>query len=515
MLGHRELTPSDYSDILRRRRWAIILPAVLGPVIAYGISVELPSRYISQTLILIEQQRVPDNFVKPVITEDLNARIGTMQEQILSRSRLQPIIERFGLFKKDIGREPMEELVSRMRKAITLVPVQSVVSNRDRDLPGFYVTYTSDSPQVAQQVCAEITSMFIEENFRQRQQSAQGTTNFLQGQLEDAKRKMDDEDAKLAKFKTKYLGVLPDETQTNLNLLNVLNTQLEAGTQGLNRAQQDKAYTQSLLAQQLAAWDAMREGNPPHPETVQQQLATLESQLFALQARYTSDHPDVIKLKSAIEQFKKNSSAAASASNEKPADMVEPLVLTEPPQIQQLRSQLHSYEEAIRSHTRDQERLRDQIKIYQSRVQLSPVVEREYKELTRDYQSALNFYNELLAKRNQSEMATDLERRQQGEQFRVMDPANLPEEPSFPNRPLIAASGFGGGLALGLVLALVLEFRDKSIRTEHDVEFFLNLPALCSVPSIDYSKRKVWEASARKRNTKANRPARPGGLNYV
>jgi len=484
MLGHRELNVDDYLAILRRRWWVILVPALLGPAIAFSISLKLPERFTSETLVLVEQQRVPDSYVQSVTTEDLNQRLSTMQEQILSRTRLQPIIERFALYPQAKGQQSMEDPVNRMRKDVSVTPVKPVVSTRAGDLPGFYIRFVAGNARLAQQVCAEITSMFIEENLRQREQNAQGTTDFLQTQLEEAKRKLDERDAKLAQFKRKYMGSLPDETQTNLGLLGALNTQLEATTQTLNRAQQDKVYTESLLAQQVASWRAMKSADMPQPETLEQQLAAMENQLLALEARYTSDHPDVIKWKAAIEQLKKRIRDAGAAAKEKPAEKVQAASVAEPPQIQQLRSQLHAYEQAIQANTREQERLKEQIKLYQSRIQLSPVVEQEYKEITRDYQTALDFYNDLLKKKNQSSMATDLERRQQGEQFRVMDPANLPEKPSFPNRPMFALAGFGGGLALGLGLALLLEMRDKSLRTERDVEFYLGQPTLVMVPSI-------------------------------
>jgi polysaccharide chain length determinant protein (PEP-CTERM system associated) len=485
MLGHRDLGFDDYLAILRRRKWVIIIPVILGPALAYAIAVKLPSRYTSQTLLLVEQQKVPDAVVKPVVTDELAVRLSTMEELILSRTRLQPLIEKYGLYRGDTGKVPMEELVDRMRNAIAVNPVKSVVSSgREGELPGFYVRFTADDPRVAQQVCAEVTSMFVEENLRVREQSAQGTSSFLDAQIADAKRKLDEQDARLAEFKRKNLGALPDATQANLNLLTTLNTQFEAATQGLNRAQQDKAYIESLLAQQVAGWQASRGGTGPRPEADQQRLEAMENELQALEARYTSDHPDVLKLKSSIEQLRRKISETAAVGKDKPAENVQQAAGAEPPQILQLRSQVHAYEEAIRQYTREQNRLKEQIRLYQSRIQLSPVVEQDFKLLTRDYQTALDFYNELSRKRNQSGMATDLERRQQGQQFRVMDPANLPEEPSFPNRPLFAGGGLGIGLGLGLGITLLLEFLDKSIRTESDVEFYLKVPTLALVPTV-------------------------------
>ncbi len=501
MLGHRELTLDDYLAILRRRLWVIIIPAVLICASTYLISLKIPNRYISQTLVMIEQPKVPENYVRPVITEQLDQRLGTMREQILSRTRLEPIIERLGLFKEEAGRVPMEDLVARMRKSIGIKPVRSVLESSNA-IPGFRISFTADNPRLAQQVCAEITSMFMEENLRLREQRAIGTTDFLQNELQEAKRKLDEQDAKLADFKRRYFGQLPGQEQTNLGILMGLNTQLEGVMQSLNRIQHEKSYAGSLLAQQVQDWESSRATYTP--QSLEQQLAGLKSQLVTLEARYTSNHPDVIKLKNDIVEIEKKVQETAAAVNKNQTE--QRVAIREPPQIQQLRHQIQEYEQAIRDKTSQQQKLQEQVALYQARVQSSPSVEEQFKNLTRDYQTALEFYNDLLRKKSQSVMATNLELRQQGEQFRVLDPPNLPANPSYPNRPLFAAGGFGGGLALGLGIALLLELRDKTIRTDRDVEFYLELPTLALVPSVgeENGKRKAFWRRAKKQ------PARTG-----
>lgn len=483
MLGHRELNMDDYLAILRRRMWIIVIPTVVLPLAAYLVSLKLPNRYTSQTLVLVEQQKVPDAFVKPVVTEDLNERLATMQEQILSRTRLQPIIERVGLFKDEAGKVPMEELVDRMRRSIAVTPIRPDADTRTRAMPGFYIAFTSDNPRLAQQVCSEITSMFVSENLRVRAQSAEGTTDFLRGQLEDAKRNLDQQDAKLADFKRKYFGQLPDQMQANLGMLGALKTQLDAVSQSLSRAQQDKTYAESMLQQQLADWRSSQ-SSTSSPQKMQAQLASLQSELLTLQGRYTDDHPDVMKVKKEIADLQKKLSDANVAQNKAPDAAAGKMAETEPLSIQELRLQIHRLDQAVRQGTVEQRRLQKDIGNYQARVQLSPMVEEQYKQLTRDYDTARKFYDDLLAKKTQSEMATDLERRQQGEQFRVMDPPNLPERPTWPNRPMIASGGLLGGLTLGFVLAFLLELRDKAIRSDSDIEMYLELPALALIPTV-------------------------------
>jgi polysaccharide chain length determinant protein (PEP-CTERM system associated) len=480
MLGDRELSLHDYLAIARRRVWWLVLPTVIVPILTFLASFMIPNRYTSQTTVLVDQQKVPDTFVKPVVTEDLNGRLATMQEQILSRTRLQPMIVRFGLFKSDQGKVPMEELVDRMRKLITVTPIRANETKRG-DMPGFAISFTAENARLAQQVCTEITSMFVSENLKAREQSAVGTTDFLRSQLDEAKRKLDDQDSKLAQFKMKYNGQLPENEPTNLSMLATLNSQLEATTQMLARAQQDKTYSESLLAQQTAAWRASR--TTANPDTLERQLTTLQSQLATLQSKYTDDHPDIIKLKREIAKLKKDLSENASASEVLSKD-ANKAGLNQPPELQQLRLQIHQLESVVKERSSEQQRLRQQIGLYQSRVQLSPKVEEEYKQLTRDYTTAQKFFDDLLNKMTQSEMATNLERRQQGEQFRVIDPPNLPETPTYPKRWQFAAFGVLEGLGFGLAAVVILEYRDKVVRTERDIEYYLKLPTLAIVPPV-------------------------------
>ncbi len=479
MLGDRELSFNDYWMILRRRRWMILLPMLVGPLVAFMISLKLDERYTSQTLVLVEQQKVPSAYVKPVVTEEIAERLATMQEQILSRSRLQPIIQRFDLYKDQKGSVPLEDLVEQMRLAITVSPVRADFGARTGGLPGFNIAFTNADPRVAQQVCAELTSMFIEENLKAREARAQGTTDFLGKQLEEAKQNLDEQDAKLAEFKKQHIGALPGQEQVNLSLAMGFTTQLDAATQAVNRAQQDKTYLESLLAQQLAIRQGGASTGTTTPEALDRQLTSLQGQLVSLQARYTDDHPDVIKVKSDIAktQARLAEVSAAPATESK-------IVLQDPPDIRQLRAQIYQVEQIIRTKTVEQERARGALGSAQSRLQLSPLVEEGFKAVTRDYQNALNFYNELLTKKTQSEMQTDMERRQQGEQFRVIDPANLPERPSFPNRPLFSLAGLGIGLVFGVGMIVVLESKDRSIRSEQDVVAYLGLPTLAVMPTI-------------------------------
>lgn len=487
MVRDGQIRLDDAKRVLRKHWW--ILPACLVSCagIALGLVEFLPRQFTSRTLVLVREPTVPTDVVKPVVTDDLNQRLASMQEQILSRSRLEPIIDKFGLYASLRGRVPVDEIIAKLRASIQVTPVEPMQGTRGSSLPGFHIDVTLDRPLLAQEVCTEISSMFLEQNARSREQQAAQTTSFLTEQLDQAKAKLDEQDARLAKFKARYLGALPDQEQTNLGLLTGMNSQLEANTQALSRAQQDRAFNQTLLDQELANWRSSQPG--PGPATFDQQLAALQDQLLALQAKYTDEHPDVVKLKNHIEDLKKQM-ASSAAKNRAQAGQDSKAGVTEPPQIQQLRAKIRQDEVSISGLSAQQGKIQGQIKLLQGRIQSSPAVEQQFKELTRNYQTALDFYNDLLKKRENSAMATNLEHQQESEQFRVLDPPSLPSEPSFPKKKLFVAVGLGAGLALGLGILFLIATTDSSMYTERDIEIFLKHPVLTMVPVIERRARQ-------------------------
>ena len=494
MIENRDYTLDDYLLILRRRLKWILIPALIAPVGGLLVSYAFSPKYTSQAQIMIQGQKVPEGVVQPVITQDLTQHITTIQGQVLSRPRLQQVIDDLGLARS--GKNP-NEIMDEIRAGMQLQTVMTDLSqmpspsgtstttkkkpNQGTSVPAFYVTYTDSNPREAHDICSELASMMIAEDVKAREAVAKNTTEFITRQLDEAKRSLDEQDAKLATFKKQYAGQLPGDEDNNLKLLAALNSQLDANTQTVNRAQQDKAYTESLLAQQVAAWRAAQ--GSTNPQTLEQQLTALQGQLLQLQARYTDDHPDVIKTKADIAEVKKelaainNSPASATASGDKAN-------ANEPPEIKQLRLQIHQYTEVLAQSTREQKRIEGQIQLYQGRLAVSPEVEEKYKQITRDYDTAQKFYADLLSKRDSSEMQIQMESQQQGEQMQLMIPANLPDSPSFPNRPLFALGGLAAGLGLGLAIALWLEFRDKAIRDERDVEASLQMPVLVALPWV-------------------------------
>jgi polysaccharide chain length determinant protein (PEP-CTERM system associated) len=503
MLGHRELTAEDYFAILKRRARLIIVSAIVFLGVGIGLTYVLPPQYMSQTLILIEEQKVPEKYVVPVVSEDLTSRLASMKEQILSRSRVQPIIERFNLF-AGAGRT-LDDRIEMTQKAIGIKAIQST-----RGMPGFFISFKAQDARTAQQVCGEITSLFVSENLSAREQSAEGTTDFLKQQLEDAKRNLDDQDAKLADFERKNIGKLPgaslsvgggsiNTASASQSMLQSLTSQLEATNQSVGRLEQSVTLLQAMVNQEV---QNQKNAEPAvGGVTVDErraQLKALINQRNDLLNSYSSDYPDVVAVNRKIADLQ---AAIAHPTVEPAATAAQPTNRKDSPELFQLKNQLRGEQQSLTAAKQEQVRVQEQIKVVQGRIEASPAIEEEYKQVTRDHETALGFYNSLLAKMNESSMATALEHRQQGEQFHVMDAPNLPDSPTFPNPYIFAGGGLLAGIMIGVFIAAWLEYRDTTLRNEKDVWAFTKLPTLATIsfinglPQPTKDKKSVWPFS--------------------
>lgn len=478
MVRNGEFSTADIKRILRKHWW--ILPAcALGlGVTAVVVATQLPKQYTSQTLVLVARPAVSEEVVKHVVTEDFTQRLAAMKGKILSRSRLEPVIEKFNLYSADRSKVHMEDLIERLRGAITITPLEAMPGIQYANLPGFSVNVTFGDPQMAQQICTEVTSMFMEQDARDINEKAKTTTSFIDQQLGEAKTKLDEQDGKLAQFKRQHIGSLPEEDQRNLGLLGSLNAELDSTNQAMTRTQQDKGFNETLLSQQEASWKASQKGE--NPESLEDQLHTRQEQLTVLLSRYTPEHPDVVKLKNEIEDLKRKIDESPNAT-----DTPKSRKVTEPPQIQQLRAKIQQADQTFAELVKRQAKIQDQIRVIESHIESSPIVEMQLKELTRNHQNALDFYNELLKQRNVADMDRDLISQQQSEHFSVLDPPSLPNSPSFPKMVNFAGGGFGGGMVLGLVILYLLMAMDKTLHSEREVETYLKLPVLASLPVLE------------------------------
>lgn len=505
MIENRELNIDDYLAMLRRRAKVIVFPMVLAPLVGFLISYFVTPKYTSQSVILVEGQKVPENMVQPVVSDDLQTRIQMLRAVATSDTEMKPVL--ISLFPNRSSQD-IDAMLDDMRTkqpdliGVPFADLSQIMGSNVRKKPGqatspgFFVSYIAPNPREAQQVCEALTSKIIQKNGQFIQDNAKGTVDVLNQGLENAKNNLDAMDAKLAEFKKQYAGKLPGDEENNLKLLGTLTSQLDANTQTLNRAQQDKSYTESLLAQQLAAWKASQSST--NPDTLQKQLSDLQSQLLQLQARYTSDYPDVIKTKADIAELKAKLAELDKSSGDADNATIEKGSASEPLEIRQLRLQVHQYEDAIVTATREQKRLQPEILALQGRVSLSPAVEQQFEQLTRDYGTAKKTYEDLLADKSKADLTANMTSQAQGESMKEIQPASFPDAPSFPNRLLFAAGGLAAGLALGGGIALWLELRDNSIRTEADAEAALQLPLLVAVPWVgsgteEESIGKFWQ----------------------
>jgi polysaccharide biosynthesis transport protein len=478
-----------YIALVRRRSWYFLIPFFLGWSVVWGASWMLPSIYRSSTLILVEQPTVPDKFVTSNIAGNFQDRLQSISQQILSRTHLLQIIDKANLYPQYRGRKTSDELVDIMRKDIEIELVKNPGST---ELNAFNVYFSARSPNEAQQVTSELTNLFISENLDARQQQSQGTTKFLESALEDARRDLAEQERRVRQYKEKYLGELPGQTQSNLQILSGLQSQLQSEQDNLSRARQQNTYLQSLLSQYRTmqrsskTTGGMTQGLP----AIDQQLSKLRAQYADLSSRYTERHPDVRKLKQEITRTEKmreqltaelnSGSGQDSATDGAKADMSD----TNTPTIMQLESQLKANQIEIGNRQRAIDGTQREIGSYQARLNQAPVREQEYVDITRGYEQSKANYDDLLKKKNDSELATNLELRQQGEHFRVLDAPSLPQKPYSPNRMKLCAMGLGIGLVLGAGLAIGSEFLDDRVYDEEELKRLLPVGILSEIPSI-------------------------------
>jgi polysaccharide chain length determinant protein (PEP-CTERM system associated) len=485
MLNQGNITIAEARRLLRQYWWIFPVASFTLAAVGFLATLVIPKKYTSSTMVLVEPPAISSDVVPDAVNEDLYRHLASMKEQILSRSRLQSIIVKFNLFPNKRASTHMEDLVENLKKMIEVELIQPMVGSENRQPPGFHVSVTLGDPQLSQQVCTEITSMFMEQNSTSIETKLKGTEAFLTQQLAEAKANLDEQDARLAQFKREHLGTLPEEGPGTLNLLTGMNSELEATTQALSRAQQDKTFNESLLSQQEATIKTQPTAVVT-TDTLETQLATLQEQLSGLLAKYTPEHPDVVKTKAQIEDVKRR--MAAGADTKATASDTPPV--HETPQMQLLRAKIKQDDQSIADLSKHQAEIQQQIGVLQAHIQQSPIVEQQIKELTRNYQTALDNYNDLLKKQQKSELMTDLQDQQQGESFKVLDAPSLPSSPSFPKKSIFTGGGFAAGLALGFVILYLLAKADKAMYSERDVEVCLKLPVLTIVPSFEVTEQR-------------------------
>jgi len=478
-------TVAELIRIVVRRGWLVVLPFAVGVSAAPLIAKVVPELYRSETLIMVIPQRVPDSYVKSTVTAKMEDRLPSISNLILSRSRLERIITDFDLYPVQRAHGIMEDVVQHLRSDIAVQ-----VEGQD----SFRVKYVSSDPQTAQKVTSRLASLYIEENLRDRANLADETNLFLESQLNDAKERLVEHEKKLEAYRRRYAGELPSQLETNLQTIRNAQQQMQGVTDSTNRIQDRRLLIERQIADVQVIPPEPAPVTAPTPErqanttaTTAQQLEAAQAQLKAYQLRYTPDHPDrralerqVRDLQARLQQEEANRPPAAPV--EKP---VSPAELARQKRLRDLQDELEVIDHQLAVNQTEETRLKQVIASYQGKVDVVPTRESELVELTRDYSTLQTAYSSLLAKREDSKIAANLERRQIGEQFRILDPASLPGRPyNDAKRIGVIASGAIAGFVLGLLVVGWLEYRDSSLKREEDVVRLLELPVLALIPRV-------------------------------
>jgi len=474
-------TTDEYIEILRRRIWYIVIPFVVIVLGASIYAVFAPREYKASTLVLVSPQRVPEAYVQATVTSKVEERLQNIAQEVMSRTRLEQIISEFRLYEKESQRLSREEVVEKMQKNIKV----ELPTKRD-DKGHFTISYISNDPNVATTVANRLASLFIEENLKLREQQAVGTTEFLSTELTATKAKLDELETALTQYKRRFMGQLPEQRDTNIRILEQLQNQYQRVGESLRAAQDRKLFIQKQLAdmdmgigspaavskssplqKDMASSSASPEGGGGSYEA---QKDALNRTLEDLRTKYTESHPDVISTKRKLADIEKKKDTYS---------------LSRDPRYRELKNQLAVTDMEIKRLGREESMIADKINGYRGRIEQIPFREQDMASLLREHTSMKESYERLLKKSQDAQQAENLEKRQKGEQFRVIDPARTPEKPFSPDIPKILLVSLLAGLGCGFGMAFIREQIDRSFYDAGDVEIALGLKVLAAIPRIE------------------------------
>jgi polysaccharide chain length determinant protein (PEP-CTERM system associated) len=467
-------------QVARRRKWLILIPAVLIAAITAAIIHELPNVYRSETLILVVPQRVPESYVKSTVTARIEDRLQAISQQILSRTKLEQIVSDFNLYKKerDAG-ELMEDIVEQMR----MRDVGIGVVKGD----AFRLTFQSDDPRVAMRVTERLGSLFIDESYRDREVLAQSTSEFLATQLDEARRQLVLVETKLQEYQRTFNGELPSQLSANLQGRHNAEIALQNLGESLNRDRERRITFERTVADVLEAPDPVASADPEKPkqiaQTLQDELQTARQSLLAVEIKLRPEHPDVKRLRKTVEELEKRVEAQRleGTLTSRPTNTVV-MDYAKRKRLMDAKAELDNLDREIKAKLAEEQRLHSVLGMYQARIEATPLRESELAALTRDYETFQQNYRSLLQKKEESDISANLEARQIGEQFRILDPARVPEKPISPDRPRLYLIAILSALAIGIGLAATAEYFDRTLKNEADVRAALNLMVLATVP---------------------------------
>jgi polysaccharide chain length determinant protein (PEP-CTERM system associated) len=480
---------SDYFDIFLKRKWYFIFPFTLVAACTVFYLLVSPKWYRSSTLILVSAQRIPTDYVKPTVTSGIDERLISISQEILSRTRLEQIISEFKLYPDRVKTQPMESLVVGMRKDIKID-----FPKGEKEKNHFTISYEGKDPQLVASVTGRLAALFVEENMKIREQQAKGTTQFLEDEVKDKRQKVEDLQKDITNFKKRFISELPENREANLKVLEQLNFQSQKINELIKAAEDRKVVIQNqMTTMTFKGLEAGQEGgrslsNGPRPPTMVQ-LSQLKGQLEELQAKYTENHPDIRITKKKIADLEKKMAESLAPEGGKEAGKKEKT--GDPVQDQyniyqiERKTQLSQIDREINRLKKEDERTRVMIAQYQGRVENTPIRELALSTLTREFNNVNETFQVLLKKNSEAKQAENLERRQQGEQFRIVDPARVPQRPFKPDIGKALLIGLVLGLGSGFAVTLIREQLDRSFRDGEDLEVTLGLRVLANIPKAE------------------------------
>jgi polysaccharide chain length determinant protein (PEP-CTERM system associated) len=516
MTTEKSFNIQEYLEIGLRRKWYIIIPLVICVLGSFGVYKYLPKVYKATTLILVQPQKVPEAFVQSTITESVTDRLSAVRQEIFSRTKLEVVIQELNLYPNLINRVPMEDLVERMRNAITVevqrFPGRSQPRSRsEQGQQAFSISFEGGDSRKVMMVTNKIASLFIEENLRGREMQAEGTSAFLNKELENMENQLRKKEEVIQAYKGRHIGNLPQQLEANLRILERLQQQTRTTSEN-KRAAEDRSIALQNQIEELrkrepsGSPEESQRGSVLRPGTERgsedpliTQWNNLNRDLNNAQSKYTGNHPDVIELQRKIANLEpkvkglleKQGASRGDQSTTLQGEINVRNLITPNAALETERTLTRykeQYNQAVLEVKRLQEEeksLKEQIALYQKRIEDTPKREQELTLLSRDYDDIKKNYQSLLEKNMKAQMAENLERKQQGEQFRVLDPARLPVIPVKPDRNKILLMGGAIGLIAGLGLAWLRESMDQSFHTVSDIENYLEIPVLATIPNLN------------------------------
>jgi len=469
-----------YINIAIKRKWWIIVPFLIVVLGGFTYLLITPRIYEAQTLILVQQQKVPEDYVQSVVSTTLSDRLTTIQQQVTSRTNLESIIAEYGLYESSKKYTLIDSKVETVRSMISIATSKDT-SSRNSEISAFTISFRYDDPEKAMDVTNKLASNFISENLKIREEQALGTSTFLSDELKSTEEKLKQKEEELKQYRERYMGGLPEQLETNLSILERIQTNLDQVNTNLMDAENRRtSILKDIAASNTAIPSVSAQGGGGVGQ--QNDLASLKAQLTSLEARYTKNHPDIIRLKETIAAMEKQQSEDIAESNVQGADDGSNVTVTTADQA--LRRQLQDINLDIADFKAKIAEINLQIRQYQEKVDESPKREQELLTMNRDYENLKASYSSLLDRKLEADLSVSMEKKQKGEQFKIIDSAKIPEKSVEPNVQKIILMTLFLGLGLGCGLAYLMEVMDTSYRTPEDAEKEMQLPVLVNFPFI-------------------------------